>query len=403
MGRKLTVFSWGMYDFANNIFAMNIISLYFALWVTVDKSGHDIFYSFSLAASMIASALAAPIVGIISDKLQRRMIFVIGFTLLSVIFTAFIGLIDSLVLGLLFFGIANFGYQIAATVYNALLPQIATKKTIGRISGYGKMLGYIGAIVGLILVRPFVDRGGRQWAFIPSAGFFLLFSLPCFIFIKEKATLKLRDKTGIGRGIFKMLKEALAEMQRQKALLFFLLAVFMAMNAISAIMVFMSVYVNKVVGLVDREINTFLMVSTLVAIFGCFFSGFITDRIGAKKTLCAILGLWCLTLIIASLAKSKLVFWFVGPLAGVVLGSTWVSSRALVVDLAPANMVAQIFGFFSLISAISAISGVLIWGGLVWSLGSLGVVKYRITCMSLVLFFLASLWLLRKVPNIIRK
>ena len=175
-----------MYDFANNIFAMNIISLYFALWVTVDKKGEDILYSFSLAFSMIAAAIAAPLIGMISDKLGRRKIFIIGFTLISVTFTALIGLSPSLLIGLLFFAVANFGYQLAATVYNALLPEITDKKTIGRISGYGKMFGYIGAIVGLVLVRPFVSIGGRSWAFVPTAIFFLIFALPCFIFIKEK-------------------------------------------------------------------------------------------------------------------------------------------------------------------------------------------------------------------------
>jgi len=385
MGKKAGVLAWAMYDFANNIFAMNVISLYFALWVTVDKGGEDIFYSFALSASMLLSAVAAPVVGMISDKLGSRRVFLVGFTLLSVIFTALIGVTKSLFLGLFYFAVANLGYQLAATVYNALLPQVSEKRTMGRASGYGKAVGYMGAIAGLFLVRPFVEAGGRQAAFMPTAALFLLFALPCFIFVKDTAL--------IARPKLKMV-----DPRDNKGLMRFLLASFVVLNAISTIMVFMSVYANKVIGFSDAEINSFLIVSTLVGILGCFTIGFITDKIGAKSTLMFIILLWCGLLALAALSRSKPVFWVVGPLGGVALGSTWVVSRVLAIELAPKDAVAQVFGLFGLTACISAITGPLIWGTIVWYLRPMGLIKYRIALMSLVVFCAVGLWLLKGVP-----
>ncbi|RKY40810.1 MAG: hypothetical protein DRP85_07860 [Candidatus Makaraimicrobium thalassicum] len=100
--KTLTVFSWALYDFANTIFAMNIISLYFALWVTVDMGGEDILYSCAISGSMFLAALAAPVMGAISDRLGR-IPFLVFFTAACCVATALIGLTDRLFSGLLFF------------------------------------------------------------------------------------------------------------------------------------------------------------------------------------------------------------------------------------------------------------------------------------------------------------
>jgi len=73
MKNKFVVLSWGMYDLANTIFTINIITLYFALWVTVDKAGRDIYYSLAIALSMIFAAISEPIMGAVSDRHGKRM------------------------------------------------------------------------------------------------------------------------------------------------------------------------------------------------------------------------------------------------------------------------------------------------------------------------------------------
>jgi len=83
------IFSWSLYDFANTIFSMNIISLYFPLWVTVDKGGEDILYGFALSFSMLLVAISMPLFGAYSDRVGRRMPLLIGLTILFCFFYRF--------------------------------------------------------------------------------------------------------------------------------------------------------------------------------------------------------------------------------------------------------------------------------------------------------------------------
>ena len=361
--KKLTIFSWSVYDFANTIFAMNVISLYFALWVTVDMKGEDILYSLALSGSMLLVAISSPIMGTMSDRVGRRMPFLILFT------------------------------------FNALLPQVSGKNKIGRVSGYGTSLGYCGTIAGLLLVRPFVLKYGRQAAFIPTAILFLLFSLPCFLFVKDRLVER-REKFELQiRGAFKKTKETFLNIKQYPGLFNFLIAAFIALNAINTIIVFMSVYVKKVIGFTDPEIITFYIVSTVFAIMGSFAAGFITDRLGSKRVLLGALRLWCASILLVIISFSKTTFWIVGPLVGICLGATWTSSRALVVDLSPPQMVGEVFGFYSLAGKSASIIGPLIWGLIVWAFGFLGILKYRLAIFALLLFLGVGYLFLRKVPD----
>ena len=388
-----------MYDFANTIFAMNVISLYFVLWVTVDMKGGDILYSWVLSGSMLLAAISSPIMGAVSDRLGRRMPFLIAFTLICCVFTALIGVANKLFLGLLFFAIANFCYQIAAIFYNALLPQVSDKGQIGRISGYGTALGYCGTIAGLLLVRPIVLKYGRQAAFIPTAVLFILFSLPCFLFVKDRSVNKKNKFELQIRKTFRKIKETFVHIRKYPGLFNFLIASFIALNAINSIIIFMSVYTKKVIGFTDTEITNFYIVSTIFAILGSFITGFITDRLGSKRTLSIVLGLWCISVFLAAISFSKTVFWIVGPLTGICLGATWTSARALVVDLSPPQIVGEVFGFYGLTGRSAAIIGPLIWGLTVWVFGFLGILKYRLAIFSLLLFLGLGYLFLRKVPD----
>ena len=390
--RKLIIFSWAMYDFANTIFSMNVISLYFALWVTVDMHGEDIYYSFALSGSMLLSALAAPVFGTISDKVGRRMPFLISFTILSCVFTALISFSTNIVMGLVVFSVANFGYQLGNVFYNALLPNVSQYKKIGQVSGIGVGLGYFGTIAGLILVGPFALHYGRQAAFIPTAILFFLFSLPCFIFVKDKRSY-LRNKI-IGKSgnaivaAFAKIKETFINIKKYSGILRFLIAAFIFLNAIDAAFIFMSVYTKKVIGFSDSKILVLYIISSVFAIVGAFLIGIITDKLGAKRTLTGVLCLWCIAALLVIVSWSKHNFYIIGPLIGISLGGTWTSARTLLVDLTPEHMIGEFFGFYGLIGKTAAIAGSLVWGVCVLVFGFLGLLKYRIAVAALLLFFI---------------
>jgi len=394
-----SILSWSLYDFANTIFSMNIISLYFPLWVTVDKGGEDILYSVALSLSMMLVAISMPLLGAFSDRMGRRMPLLIGLTFTSVAFTALIGVFDHLTLGLIFFALANFGYHAALVPYDALLPQVSRGGySVGKVAGIGVALGYVGAILGILMVKPFVSEAGRSASFIPTALLFLLFSLPCFFMVKEKKErVSPLSWHALSEEVLKI-KNTLVSSARYPGLLRFLIANFIYCDAVNTVIAFMAVYANQVVGFNDSMIRILLIVSTTFAVAGSLLFGWLTDRIGAKKTLVVVLYSWIIGLVVAMVSFSPLLFWMVGPIVGIALGGTWVSARSLVVDLSPPEKVGEIFGLYNMGGKFGFILGPLVWGAIVWMCSGLGILKYRIAIFSLLLFIIMGLSILRKVP-----
>src|ERR1044072_8872312 len=125
--------------------------------------------------------VSIPFLGAISDTRRRRKPWVVGFTILSCIACAMIGvfgqrmlpLTGGLVRGsatlptgwhasgapllwvLAAFVLANFAYQAAQPFYNAMLPELVPVEERGRLSGFGTAIGYVGSGVGGMLVFSF--------------------------------------------------------------------------------------------------------------------------------------------------------------------------------------------------------------------------------------------------------
>ena len=396
--KNSTVYSWSLYDFANTIFSMNIITMYFPLWVTRDKGGLDIYYSFALSASMVAAGLVMPVVGAMSDHSKRRMPFLIGFTVMCAAFTAGIRLADGLAMGLVLFALANFGYQAALAPYDALLPEVSRGRSIGWVSGLGVSLGYVGSIAGLYMVKPLVDNYGRTAAFVPTGALFLLFALPAFIFIREKGSAKPKRQVD-GKRVFKKIAVTLKNTRRYPGLLRFLVANIVFSDAVNTVIAFIAVYASKVIGMDDRAIRMLLVSSTVFAAVGSYGAGYLTDRLGPKRALMLALGLWTFTLTLAGFSFSRTVFYAVGPLAGISLGSTWVTSRALVARLTPPRKFGEVYGLYNLGGKFGYVIGPLVWGGIVWWLSPYGLIGYRVAILSLVMFMVAALYILKGVPE----
>jgi UMF1 family MFS transporter len=415
----LRVFSWTFYDFANTIYSMNVVSLYFSLWITVDNGREDLLVSAANSISMVLVMLTMPILGAISDQIRRRMPFLMGLTGGCILFTALIGLVGGSGLGagvriwaaLFFFTLANYAYQGALVFYNALLPEVSTPATMGRISGYGVALGYLGAIVGLVLVMPFnhgsvlgleipfIAAGGRVATFVPTALFFLLFSLPIFLFVREKVSVPKDHLQADWKEGFRRVRSFFIHHRRYPGVGRFLVAKFFFENGISAVIIFMAVYAVKVMGFTDEVVMTFLLVSTTAAVAGSAGCGWLVDRWGARTTLSAVLLGWIFSLALVLATGSRPLFWTAGALIGIFLGGTWTASRPLMVSLVPEKMLGEFFGLYAFSGKAAAIVGPLIWGLVVISFSELGVVKYKLAVGSLLLLILIGLLILRSVPG----
>jgi len=397
------ILSWAMYDFANQFFALNVVSLYFVCWLTLERQKPEIFYSISFNISTFFVAISGIILGAISDITARRRPFLVFLTLLSIFFTILLG-IDNVFLGLIFFAIANFGCQTAIVFYNALMVNIAPKNKIGLISGLGKMFGYSGAILALYIFKPIVSKSGYQATFLPTGLCFLLFSLPCMLFIKDKSPkgainliyfLK-KDKI---KEIFKTLKTTAFGAQSFPGLLDFLKAAFFGLSAVNTVILFMSVYAAQAFGLSKAQIINLIMFSTFFALAGSLLSGFISDYLGYKRCLSAVFILWIICFFAGVFANDIHLYWFIGGLTGVALGSTWVVGRALVIKLVPPERIGEIFGLYNLVGYLAAMAGALFWGLILLPLRPLGEWGYRTALLSLILFMVLGLIFLLRIPS----
>jgi len=384
------VLSWALYDLANQFFALNVVSLYFPRWLTIEKKSPEIFYSLAFGVSMLFVAVCAPVLGAISDVRGRHKIFLIYFTLISIVFTMGLGLCSNLFLILLFFAIANFGCQGAIVFYNALMTKVAPRRRIGFVSGLGRMFGYSGAILALYLTKPIVLKMGYQPGFLLTGILFLIFSLPCMIFIKEgpaKSKMGLRfflNKETLLQ-IFNRLRVTLFDSRRFPMLNNFLKAAFFALCAVNALILFMSIYATKAFHLTEIEIINLIAFSTIFAILGSIFSGIISDYIGYRRSLMGVFFLWIVCLLLGGLLHRPF-HYVIGALVGMNMGATWVISRALVVRLVPQKKIGEVFGLFNMVSYASGIVGPLFWGLIVLYSSSLGEWGYRLACLSLSVF-----------------
>ena len=361
---------------------MNVISLYFALWVTVDHGGQDILYSSALSLSMLAVAVSVPVFGAISDTTGKRRGPLIGLTLLCFFCTGLIGTTDHLWTGLILFMVANYGYQSALVFYNGMLPSISRGSHVGLISGYGVALGYLGSIFGMLMVKAYVDSDGRSAAFLPAAGFLLLFSLPCFLFVKDPETRQSSPPIRFQEA-FNTLKQTFLRARQYRSLFRFILIHFLVLDAVNTIIAFMAIYASKVIGFSSGQITSFLISSTVGAMIGSWIIGILVKHKGVIWSYWLVLGLWITALFLTAISQSENFFRVVGPIAGVGMGGVWVVSRAFIVEYSPPEKVGEFFGLYGLAGKAASIMGPMLWGGVVWALNSTETLKYRIAVIVL--------------------
>jgi UMF1 family MFS transporter len=345
---------------------------------------------------MFAVAISVPLFGAISDQTGRRRGPLTLLTIISVTATALIGQASQLWTGICLFVIANYCYQSALVFYNGMLPSVARHSNVGMVSGYGVALGYMGSIAGLLLVDPFVKAGGRPAAFLPTALMFLIFALPCFLFIKDPDPKPFRIDM---RKAFRTLKNTMVNATQYHVLLKFIGIHFLILDVVNTVIAFIAVYANKVIGLTDSQIRTFLILSTLFAMLGSWLIGWQVKHKGTIPSYWTVLCLWlaALTLIVVSPGES--LFWVVGPLAGMGMGGVWVVSRTIVVELSPPEKVGEFFGVYGLAGKMASIVGPLIWGSVVWLFQDTQTLKYRAAVFSLLLITIITLILFGRLQK----
>jgi UMF1 family MFS transporter len=410
------IWSWALYDFAHTIFSMNIVTLFFAVWIVTERGASNTAYSIATSLSSLLVLIAAPIIGVYSDASRRRKPWVVGLTLVSVAATALLLPLASLALSpsavirvvLLTFLLANMAYQLSIPPYNAMLPELAPSTSLGRLSGFGTALGYAGSICGVLAVVPFVTgglgirAGGRQAAFLPTAVLYLLFALPLFFFCRDHLVRERAERPSVRIGTaFVAIVRALGDTKHYPGLLRFVLASWFYQDALGTAVSFMALYAVSVLGLPPGGEIRLLVILTIPAMLGAYVFGLAADRFGPKRALVWVVSGWLVGLVAVAAVPTLEAFWAAGGLVGFVFGGVWATERPLLLRLVPDVEAGRFFGVMSLSARAASIVGPLVWAFVVdYAFRPFGPhVAYRAAVASLALFMAAALWLLRGVPS----
>ncbi|HEX8229634.1 MAG TPA: MFS transporter [Chloroflexia bacterium] len=406
----VSVGSWALYDFANTIFSLNIISVYFPQFIVRDRGLNDAVYAYPMSAALLIVALIMPALGAFSDRNGgRRMPWLVGTTLLTVVMTALMGVTGELPLIILALVIANIGYQTALIFYDALLPSVSTTLNWGKVSGLGVGLGYAGALAGGQIVQALIGRQApAQEAFLPTALLFLVFALPCFFFVRERRPSLLADLPPTARPTVKggltQTARTLREARKVPGLFTFLLANFFYSDAVNTVIIAMGVYATQVMGF-ESALDV-LAPAIIAAVLGSLLFGLVTDWITAKQALIIALLMWVAVFVAAILTSDPDIFqWVIAPVAGIALGSTWTAARTMMIELSPPERLGEFLGLYNLTGKFSAVLGPLLWGTTLLLLDPRehGQFAYQVAIGTLLVMVLIGLALHLRTPNIRRQ
>ena len=413
--KRSAVFSWCLYDWASSAFPAVITTFVFATYFTKavapDPISGTAMWGHAASLAGLAIALLGPVLGAVADHGGRQKPYLAFFTCVAAAACAGMWFVtpdaSSVLLALALFACATVAFELATIFYNALLPKVATPETLGRVSGWGWGLGYVGGIFCLaFLLFAFVQAPQPLFGLDKSTAenvrvvgpftalWWLVFALP-LLFVLREGPSQMAPAAAVKRGLGDM-KSLVAFLKAHPTVAWFLLANMIYTDGLTTLFAFGAIYAAGTFGMALEEVIVFGIALNLTAGIGAFGFAWLDDRLGSRRTIA--IGLVCLTLIGAGLlvVESKTAFWILGVLIGPFFGPVQAASRSLAARLAPEAQRAQVFGLFALSGRITAFLGPAILGTVTLLADS-----QRAGMATILPFFALGLFVLwRKVPDL---
>ncbi|MCE0733145.1 MFS transporter [Halomonas sp. G15] len=386
------IVGWAMFDFANQAYTLLIITVVFGelfTTVIVGERGVDyrlanFLWSLALAVSYLLVVVTGPLCGAVMDYRAEKKRFLFASYLATVAATAMLYFVAPgyVVLGLLLIVVSNYAYSMGESFIAAFLPDLGPPEDLGKISGFGWALGYVGGLFAagftlVVLGEATAENFERiRWVGPFAAGFFLVTAIPTFLWVKERGTPQPAGKPYREIAIERV-STTLHELKRFRDLATFLVSLLFSMAGVYIIIAFAFIYGAQVIGWDESIRNLMFIIVQITAAAGALGFGFIQDRIGTKLTyqftlvlwVAAILAIWATPEVTALLNarfgldwEAQHLFLFVGCLAGLSLGSSQSASRALVGLFSPTRKAAEFFGFWGLANKLAGVFGIIALG-----------------------------------------
>ncbi|MCH8497975.1 MAG: MFS transporter [Marinobacter sp.] len=416
------IFGWAMFDFANQAYTLLIITVIFGDLFTrvVVGDGPDyklgnLLWSISLATSYLLVVVCAPIAGAVMDYTASKKRFLFASYLLTVVTTTMLYFVAPgyAMLGVLLLIFSNFAYSIGEAFVASFLPDLGAPRDLGKISGFGWALGYVGGLVSavfalLLLGEVSAENFDRiRWVGPLAAVFFLVAAIPTFVWLRERGTPRALPqgvgylRLGVGR-----VKETLVHLRQHRDLAVLLVSVFFAMNGIYIIITYAFIYGAQIVQWDESTRTIMFILVQITAAAGAIGFGWLQDRIGAMRTYRITLWMWMVAVALIFLTpalsrwlagfgihwEAQQVFLIVGCAAGLSLGSCQSATRTLVGLFSPLSRSAEFFGFWGLSMKLAGAVGLMSIGLLQVLLGLQNAI---LVCV--ILFFAA--WVISLTVN----
>ena len=404
-----TQFAWCSLDWANSAFPTVIITFvfaaYFAKAVAADAIAGTAVWSYTISLSMAAVALSGPLLGAIADAGGRRKPWVLGFSLVCIGATALLWFAvphsPIIIAVLVLVAIANYGFETSIIFYNAMLPSVAPPERMGRISGWGWALGYLGGLVCLalcllLLVQPDpplfgLDRAEAEPVRATAlfvAGWYLIFLIPFLVLVPDRAASGVGVATAARQGV-RTLIATVRHLRRYRNVALYLLAHMVYTDGLNTLFGIGGIYAAITFGMDFNEILVFGIALNVAAGSGAFAFGWVDDWIGPKRTL--VIALAAMIAIGTGLIVVTDVtwFWVLALALSLFFGPAQSASRTLMARLAPPNLEAEMFGLYALSGKATAFIGPALFGWVTQLAGS-----QRAGLATILVLFIAGLGLL---------
>ena len=385
---RLGVAAWCSYDLANSAFPTVITTFIFAAYfsqaVAATPTEGTVLWSRALTVAGLIVAIASPLLGAIADFSGPRKPWILVFSAGCVVLTALLWFVrpapDYVLTALGLYTMASIAYQFAIIFYDAMLPQIAPRDALGRVSGWGWAAGYAGGLLCLIACLWIVTTGGADVlgldvelaesvrATAPFVAlWFAVFSIPLFVSTPDRPATgrSLSEATRAGLlqlpGIFGMLR-------RNPAITRFLVAHMLYTDGLFTLFAFGGIYAAAEFGMKPADILVFGIVLNIAAGIGAAGFAWVDDAIGSKKTIMLALAGLIVSGAGLVLAQTDWLFWALAIMLGLFVGPAQAAGRSLMARLAPQGIETEMFGLYAMSGKATAFAGPLVLGLVVeWS------------------------------------
>lgn len=402
--------AWIMYDWANSIYATNIMAaifpIYFAMVAT--ETGNKI-YGFAVSIATLVVAVLAPVLGAVGDFAGMKKKLFGGFLILGLVFTAVMAMFDQWQLMLVGFILSRVGFSGSCLFYDSFLTDVTTPERMDKVSSWGYAMGYIGgSTIPFVLSIAIMFLMGQnvlsyKIAILIVVVWWALFSIPFLKNVKQIYSVE-QPPSALAKAAFRNAGNTFKNILKDKRILFFIIAYFFYIDGVDTI-ISMATNYGTTLGLGAIGMILALLVTQLVAVPFSILFGNLAKKVGAMKMITvAVCVYFAITIlgffmgfnieqaelhggdVAAAVRVSGVLFWILAALVGTVQGGIQALSRSYFGQLIPPERSNEYYGFLDIFGKFSCVIGPALYA-LVYSLtdrSSLGI-------LSIILLFLGGM------------